>query len=656
MSIGVAPADYVLNATGVWVPAAGPKDFGYSDGDSIETQIASIVRQSSDVSVGSLELQHAIVDFPSRYHLSPERANLLRPLSQMLRGTVIEVGAGCGALTRYLGEIGATVCALEGSFRRAAICRSRCRDLQQVEVFCSNLTSFQPCSRFDAVTLVGVLEYSRMYVGEMIGPAAMLRLCADLLRDHGVLVVAIENQLGLKYFAGAAEDHTGVPFFGIEDRYQPNTPVTFGRRELRELLTASGFPFHSFLYPFPDYKFPRVVFPSQALEAADVNVVSLLRMNGAGDLAVPAARVFSEEMAWSVVLRNGLAEDMANSFLVVASKTIESLSGFAPEVSVHTARRRKIHAKMTTFRVGKGPITRTNLYPETLHADGSQCAPETEPLYRGPLLGESFLIVLNQPGWTDYDLARCAQPWLGYLQSQAISAAADLIPGHLVDCTPFNIARLADGTLHPFDLEWTAAQPIPISFVLFRGLINLLFRITSIAKPGAIKSRLLIDIVCSVMRILGYPQTNEMLADLIEREAELHEDAGGTGEGVRRTYPKLTLPFARVENIGQELEARERQAVDAAAEVTSVLQELAETSISRDHLVEGAQELRRQIAAFEHERQSLIVRLQETDELRRQFAVLKHERESLAVRLEEVIGSRTWQWGSRIAKYFRWMK
>ena len=37
----------------------------------------------------------------------------------------------------------------------------------------------------------------------------MLQRVRSLLKPEGKLIVAIENQLGLKYFAGAPEDHLG---------------------------------------------------------------------------------------------------------------------------------------------------------------------------------------------------------------------------------------------------------------------------------------------------------------------------------------------------------------------------------------------------------------------------------------------------------------
>lgn len=76
--------------------------------------------------------------------------------------------------------------------------------------------------RFDVVTLIGVLEYARKYFSVEPGNdpvKATLEKARRMLKPGGVFLLAIENQLGLKYFAGRPEDHNGVPMYGIEDLY-----------------------------------------------------------------------------------------------------------------------------------------------------------------------------------------------------------------------------------------------------------------------------------------------------------------------------------------------------------------------------------------------------------------------------------------------------
>ena len=222
-------------ANGVWASSHDEHTFAYNDGDAAESYLGHVFAGVHDLSVASMELCAAIRDWPSMYHLSQERANLLRPLGSLLTGRVLEIGSGCGAITRFLGEGGADVLALEGSARRAMLTRARCRDLDGVTVMTDNFQDAKLVGPFDAVTLIGVLEYSPTYIQAADPIGFVLEATRALLAEQGVLVIAIENQLGIKYMTGAPEDHLGKPYAGLDNLYN-NDVVTFGRQALLQRL------------------------------------------------------------------------------------------------------------------------------------------------------------------------------------------------------------------------------------------------------------------------------------------------------------------------------------------------------------------------------------------------------------------------------------
>ncbi|HDL78977.1 MAG TPA: class I SAM-dependent methyltransferase, partial [Bacteroidetes bacterium] len=196
--------------------------FNYSDGQTAEDYIYGVLKNARDKSSFSIELASSIKDWPSLYHLSPQRANLIRALDfkNSNEMKVLELGAGCGAITRYLGENFREIHAIEGSAKRALIARERCSNLENVKIFNANFLAVDFAPEYDLVSLIGVLEYSTLYHPNNLFSREekiidVLKRAFNSLNKNGKLVLAIENKFGLKYWAGSHEDHTNNLFEGI---------------------------------------------------------------------------------------------------------------------------------------------------------------------------------------------------------------------------------------------------------------------------------------------------------------------------------------------------------------------------------------------------------------------------------------------------------
>ena len=521
-------------ATGVLFPHASGQTFTYSDGDEVEERLARIVATTSDLSVMSVELSGRITDWPSLYHLSPRRANLLRPIETLLRGRVLEVGAGCGVITRFLGELGAEVVALEPSRRRAAIAASRCRDLPNVHVVCDRLESVDLGTGFDAVTLIGVLEYARLYSGVANPVQGMLERARSLLGPGGHLVVAIENQLGLKYFGGYAEDHLDALMYGINDLYEDSSVVTFGRSELESHLVSAGFATVDVHVPLPDYKLPTtIVMRAGAGEPVLTEcLASLAASSPIADGQRPVFPLFSIERAWRVVCRNGLLAELANSFLMVASagRRPSGAAGEETLLAVHCGGwRRPEFSKITEIRHRADGIhvTRRLLRPEFGgHVPGVPLALRLveEPFRRGGLWSEGLTNIVNRQGWTVEPVVAWARVWLDRLAQEAGVPAADpatRVPGRCFDATPFNLIRGPEGEFHFVDLEWELEAPLDLGWVLFRSLYGSFVGLSSVAEPDASVSRRIVDLVARVAEGLGLALDAAAVARYSEAEVQL---------------------------------------------------------------------------------------------------------------------------------------
>lgn len=493
-------AGYVFNEEHrIWIDP----DFGgiaYSDGDEVEQRIARAIRLVSDVSVLSTELRQHCNDWPSLYHLGSLRSNLMRPFGTLLRGAqVLEIGAGCGAITRYMGEAGAEVLALEGSPRRAAIARARTRELENVTVLSEKFDQFKCDYQFDVITLIGVLEYANMFTEGEQPPLNMLQRVRSLLKPGGRLIIAIENQLGLKYFAGAPEDHLGHPMIGIEGRYGPKLPQTFGREVLAQLLVSAGFAPAEFLAPYPDYKLPVSIVTEHGFADAGFDAAALAWQSARRDPQMPPLSNFSMELAYPEVIANGLGMDMANSFLVVASpegaKTIE------PDVLAfhYSVDRVPEYCKETCFVGGAGaPVTVRYHRLGTSSGQAGLSAmkftvPESDQYVSGTVLTLEFMRIVMHDGWTYQQVAAFIRRYMGIL-TQFGAFAADAgqpgsayvqVPGRFFDVIPQNIMLRADGSPALIDTEWQLELPIEVGHLLFRSLLALINAMTRFGRPAA---------------------------------------------------------------------------------------------------------------------------------------------------------------------------
>ncbi|WP_122425748.1 glycosyltransferase [Pseudomonas viridiflava] len=470
--------------TGVW---ARPdyEGLAYSDGDEHEERLADIVRQAQDLSVLSTELGQHCTDWVSLYHLGRARGNLLRPFEHCLTGRVLEIGAGCGAISRYLGECGATVLSLEGSLRRARIAASRTRDLDNVTVIAERFDQFQPLQRFDVITLIGVLEYASLF-NQGDDPALdMLVRVRELLEPDGILLLAIENQLGLKYFAGAPEDHLAVPMAGVEGRYPTHGPQTFGRKRLTHLLERAGFSRSEFLFPAPDYKLPNSIVTQRGFEHPDFDAAALLWQNVRKDPQLPGATLFNLERAWPVVVDNGLGMDLANSFLIAASCSLTPLAMPNLLAGHYNVSRKPGYCKQTLFIETPDDI---EVRHEPLRSDGAphkdfrHVLSRVDPYRRGSVLSQQFLDIASTPNWTVRQfgafVARYCQALRDLLAGQGhelpLQRLDERLPGVLIDAVPQNIILDADDRPTLIDIEWEAAAGIELGHLLIRALLLLI--------------------------------------------------------------------------------------------------------------------------------------------------------------------------------------
>lgn len=279
----------------------------YCDGE-IEDELLKIVTEHEDYE----EILKSDHRWPVLYHLSRIRENLLEWYDFGEEASILEIGAGCGALTGVLCRKAKAVTCIELSKKRSMINAARNKQYDNLEIYVGNFEDICLEQKYDYVTLIGVLEYAPSYISDKKPFQAMLSRIRGFLKPNGKVIIAIENKFGLKYFAGCTEDHTGRCFDGIEDYKSVKHVRTFSKTELQRLLAETGFSDVEFFYPMPDYKLPTVVYSDSYLPSEG----ELRNITNAYDRK--RFKLFDEEVVYDQFCADGMFGYFANSFLITA--------------------------------------------------------------------------------------------------------------------------------------------------------------------------------------------------------------------------------------------------------------------------------------------------------------------------------------------------
>jgi SAM-dependent methyltransferase len=584
--------------------------FDYSDGDEAENYLYDVLKKTQDLSIGSEDLALAVKDWPSLYHLSPKRADLLRPLTNDLKGKrILEIGCGCGAVTRFLGEIGCSVVALEGSARRAKITAERCRDLQNVLVVCDNFQDFVSEEQFDYVTLIGVLEYSNLFIKAANPFLQMLQKVKGFVKSEGELIVAIENKLGLKYWAGAPEDHVGKPYFGIEDKYHKGTAETFGRAELSQLLQGAGYAQVQYYYPFPDYKLPEVVITEAGLAHKDLDIAGLLIEKIDYTQNQQYRNQFSTSLALQGLHDNGLVPDFSNSFLIKAAIQKIATAETLHLAYAYSTGRKKFFSKENVFEATKEgdiQVVRKYLYQDSPVVGVTLSNRIQDETYiKGESLYKELLAIVARSGWTLEEVSQWAQKYYRVLKSQAYSRNGELwLSGQYLDLTPFNILVQEDGNLVVFDQEWTSKEDLPLYYVLFRGLIYSIGRMFCFAPPAEGTPINIITLTTELTNTL-IPFGEEQREECFKKERFLFAEV----------IPGAVNPYGFYNiNIRKDLEKENRDLQERCEQVTAQLEALKSEAANKDNTIQELQEALRKATDEQH-----AMRMQELERSREEL-------------------------------------
>ena len=536
--------------------------FAYTDGNEVEDRLYKALKGVKDRRVFSQDLLNIQNDWPSLYHFNYARCNLLRPLKHFFAGKkVLELGCGLGAITRFLGESDPEIVhSIEGSLNRAKVAALRCKDLENVEVICDQFQSLKTSEGYyDVVTLIGVLEYDHLFDDSPDAAEKILKLAFSALNPKGgKLIIAIENKLGLKYFAGVPEDHLGYSFCGIEDAYRSRGVKTFSRRELETMFVEVGFRnFEQFL-SLPDYKLPTTIVYPSGLNQNDINLSGFLSFSQRTCEAPP---LFNLQGAWESVEKGGLLLDVADSLCYVVHKSQDN-PVFDPNVFVKhygisptNDFRYSKEVTVKKSKTGEVYVERENSFsflsiPSLEDEKKIEQKLENEKWIKGQQMESKIRKAFLIPNWTIEEISQAFSDWYLWLESHKVEKEGEVwrgkIPGSFWDATPANVIVDSNGEIHYIDREWRTKED-PLFFAVFvRSVYVTLTRLGTIAPSNGDKYCTIGQLVKDLVNNLaGTNLNNDDLRDLWTNYNILDSDLGEISGRRKITWDEVSAQRLR---------------------------------------------------------------------------------------------------------------
>lgn len=296
-------------------------------------------------------MKNEISSFDTFYHFSPMRQSLLNWYDFRQDASVLELHADYGALTEVLCSRCQEVTAIVSDQKAETIVRKRCKYRENLTVCISGSYAdecLEDSDQFDyIVDLSGIEQAGPDYSG-------YLDKLARYLKEDGKLLLTAENRYGLRYFCGAKEKYSGLPFYGINQYFDERGGHLFHKKELEEVIKRSVYKHYKFYYPLPDYIAPQVIFTDQYSSSTIVAE----RMNPYN--VDQSTLIACERSLYRDIIENGVIGFFSNSFLVECGRQ-ENLCDVIYAVS--SADRAKESSFVTCVRE-VGIVDKMNLYPE----------------------------------------------------------------------------------------------------------------------------------------------------------------------------------------------------------------------------------------------------------------------------------------------------
>ena len=159
--------------------------------------------------------------------------------------------------------------------------------------------------------LILVYDLYGFCIRENIGVRDLIAMVLSLKAKEGRLFLALENKLGMKYWAGCQEEQKGGYFVSVEDYSTWEGDIEpLSKKELEDVLSTFSNISYEFYYPYPDYKYPTIIYSDDCLPKEGELYRNIRNVDRERYV------IFDERRAYDSVIKAGLFPEFSNSYLI----------------------------------------------------------------------------------------------------------------------------------------------------------------------------------------------------------------------------------------------------------------------------------------------------------------------------------------------------
>lgn len=204
-------------------------------------------------------------------------------------------------------------------------------------------------ARFDYIVCIGNLE-------SCSAPEAALAKLHQLLNNDGILLLGMNNRLGLRYFCGDRDIYTNGAFDGVENYSHmcPESGRMYSRDEIETMLSKAGWYRRKLYSVLPNLDEPVFLFADGYLPKEDLANRLFPSYN------CPQNIFLEEETLYKSLAENEMFHLMANAYLIECSPSGE----FSDALYVTSSLERGKANAMLTVVHEDGTVSKEAAYPE----------------------------------------------------------------------------------------------------------------------------------------------------------------------------------------------------------------------------------------------------------------------------------------------------